>query len=464
MFRKKWEQTKFQESSRKLANPGRGWYHIYPFVIEDDKEEIFLDGEEVLALVRIDISAFREGEISEKGLGQIERILSFFRESGKEMILRFVYDTEGKASEKEPALLKTVLLHMEQVGEVICKFSGSVLAVQGVFVGNWGEMHGSRFLTDANLVLLTDTMLTVIGENCPLAVRTPAQLTMLQKALGAEKRRRLTLFNDGIFGSETDLGTYENREAALSFQEKGMEGRFVGGEALNGLDGSLTGFKQAAADFRRMHLSYLNSSYQPEILEKWRQEKVTEPGPYQGLSGYEYLERHLGYRLVLRSARLGRNGLEIEIENMGFAAPVEELACRLRILGEDNEERTRKKEESLTAGISGKKMWKKQSPAEDVFLEGEQKKENPSEDISMESERKQAAGSLGREETLLPVDISGERWISGQKSRLLVEKEKLVANGAVYLEIIRQKDGRKIRFANEGAAGFGFLGYFRGCK
>lgn len=218
------------------------------------------------------------------------------------------------------------------------------------------------------------------------------------------------LFDDGIFGSETDLGTYENREAALSFLEKEMEGRFVGGEALNCLDGGLIGFEQAAADFKRMHLSYLNSSYQPEILEKWKQEKVTEPGPYQGLSGYEYLERHLGYRFVLRNARLDRRGLEIEIENVGFAAPPEKLECRLRILGEDNKEGTRKKEESLAVRIS--------------------------------------------------VDISGKRWISGQKSRLFVEKEKLVAGGAVYLELIRQKDGKEIRFANEGAAGLGFLGCF----
>lgn len=299
---------------------------------------------------------------------------------------------------------------MRQTGEVVRRFQGSVLAVQGVFVGNWGEMHGSRFLTDANLALLTDTMLTAIGENCPLAVRTLTQLTMLQKALGAKKGRRLMLFDDGIFGSETDLGTYENREAALSFLEKEMEGRFVGGEALNCLDGGLIGFEQAAADFKRMHLSYLNSSYQPEILEKWKQEKVTEPGPYQGLSGYEYLERHLGYRFVLRNARLDRRGLEIEIENVGFAAPPEKLECRLRILGEDNKEGTRKKEESLAVRIS--------------------------------------------------VDISGKRWISGQKSRLFVEKEKLVAGGAVYLELIRQKDGKEIRFANEGAAGLGFLGCF----
>lgn len=58
------------------------------------------------------------------------------------------------------------------------------------------------------------------------------------------------------------------------------------------------------------------------------------------------------------------------------------------------------------------------------------------------------------------MDISGKRWISGHKSRLFVEKEKLVADGEVYLELIRKKDSKEIRFANEGAAGLGFLGYF----
>lgn len=92
-----------------------------------------------MALVRIDISAFREGEISAEGLCRIEQIFSLFRESGKEMILRFVYDTEGKVSEKEPALLKTVLLHMRQTGEVVRRFPKAACWQCRVFSWETGE-------------------------------------------------------------------------------------------------------------------------------------------------------------------------------------------------------------------------------------------------------------------------------------------------------------------------------------
>lgn len=59
-----------EESTMYLQNPSCGWYHIYPFVIEEKPnfEELYwcLHAEERIALALIDIGAFREGEISRR--------------------------------------------------------------------------------------------------------------------------------------------------------------------------------------------------------------------------------------------------------------------------------------------------------------------------------------------------------------------------------------------------------------
>ena len=60
----KWEfhPAKLQETTEKLKNPARGWYTIYPFLLEEepDFKELFwcLRKEETLALVIINIGAY----------------------------------------------------------------------------------------------------------------------------------------------------------------------------------------------------------------------------------------------------------------------------------------------------------------------------------------------------------------------------------------------------------------------
>ena len=91
------------------------------------------------------------------------------------MILRFSYDLEGKGLEKEPGSIRLVEEHMQQIGEVIREYADDIFAVQGILIGNWGEMHGSRYLTPDAFRTLTDTMIKAVDGACPVAVRKPAQ-------------------------------------------------------------------------------------------------------------------------------------------------------------------------------------------------------------------------------------------------------------------------------------------------
>lgn len=348
-------RQRLKESNKELNNPGCGWYHIYTFRIpllqgEGACREKALDfcdcnPQERLALVLIDISAYRARELTEDALSYVSEIFDFFHSVQKQMILRFVYDTQGKAAEREPASIGLVKRHMEQAGRVISRYAEDILVLQGVFVGNWGEMHGSKFLGDRDLAELIHVLYAVTEGSCSLAVRTPVQF---RRIIGDQRtnpalKSGLALFNDGIWGSETDLGTYgENRKPKagqnspwsrrqeLAWQKRHVEFAPNGGEALCGE--APVGYEQAVSDLKKMHLSYLNSVYHPEILDYWKKEKVKGTGVWKGISGFDYIGRHLGYRFIVRQVRVlpGRR-LSVKVENCGFGTLYEDAECLLLV-------------------------------------------------------------------------------------------------------------------------------------
>lgn len=355
-------KAEFSESIASLQNPGCGWYHIYSFNALPPRkpcpleEEVYLpDGEnERLALVRIHIGAFRSKAISEEALSRVADILELFQRRKKQMILRFVYDDEGKGIEKEPASISLIKKHMEQLGGVICRYASAILALQGVFVGNWGEMHGSRFLeggaSEGSLAELVNALHEAVKGSCYLAVRKPSQwrAVFADQRTKPDLREKLCLYNDGMFGSATDLGTYGeagrqsageteswSREEELDWQEEHLGAVPNGGEALAGEN--LISYKQAAAVMAKMHTTYLNSAYHPAQLEYWKSETVLEPGCWKGCSGYEYIGQHLGYRFFVSGVEiLRKRKLRITVENSGFANLCLDADCYLIIEGESD--------------------------------------------------------------------------------------------------------------------------------
>ena len=144
---KKHFTVRFPEESREVCtNPGRGWYHIYTFTLDKREKDGLLYqpywDDETLVLVRFDIGAFRGMSLSEEALEYADEILKCFHSRGKEIILRVLYDTQGKGMEREPTLFSIVLTHMRQLGAVVRAYESDILITQGLFIGNWGEMHG----------------------------------------------------------------------------------------------------------------------------------------------------------------------------------------------------------------------------------------------------------------------------------------------------------------------------------
>lgn len=338
----RFEPAAFEESTSYLQNPSCGWYRIYPFAIEEkpDFEELYwcLCAEESIALVLADIGAYRSLDLPKDALGNLAAILEFFAGHGKEIILRVTYDREGRGMEREPDFLNTVIGHMRQLGAVIRNFREQILLVQGMLVGSWGEMHDSKFLSEERLRQLMSVWREAVG-GIAVAVRTPQQWRLLHTEGAAPGADKIGIFNDGMFGSPDHLGTFGwqkradagwsgqwRREEEMEFIAEIASSVPYGGEAVG--ESLELPFEEMVREMRRTHVSYLNSVHDARRLDQWKKAKWEGPGIWQGKSVYDYIGCRLGYRFVIREARLeGRKepSLKICIENIGFS-PLQEEA------------------------------------------------------------------------------------------------------------------------------------------
>lgn len=334
----KFHKAKLKESSCAISNPGCGWYHLYTFHAEIPNRDFYLaDESEELVLLIINIGAFRKTRLSLKALDYIADILSFFQSKRKGIILRIAYDTEGNGLLREPECSDLIKVHMNQLGEVLRSFTQDIMVFQGILVGSWGEMHNSRYLSERWITELAQTMLKALDYGCPLAVRKPSQWRSIASNSPQAVREKLALFNDGICGNETDLGTYGTickkqlletdswlREEELAWQQVHLQKQINGGELLGAPH-----WKTAEKEFSKMHLSYLNSTYSYEALNAWKAANVFWKTCKQELSVYDYVGRHLGYRFVIRRLCLKNEALHITVENCGFANLCQDTVCRL---------------------------------------------------------------------------------------------------------------------------------------
>ncbi len=315
-----------------LSNPYCGFYNIYSYMLSDDltfdEKLAYEDDENALALIEVNLVRYRDGKISKKGLNALDTLFEAWSCEGKDLIVRFLYDWDGKGELYEPDDLSTVITHIEQTCKVLNLHKDIVYILQGVYVGSYAEMHDSSFLGKDDLDTLINAIYEATDPSIYLSVRTPSYWRKITKkdtidpadAFGTALDARLSLFNDGLMGSESDLGTYDDREDELSFQNTLC--RYVpnGGEVI--IDNEYNDIDNAVNTLSEMRVSYLNDEYDDEVLEKW---KISE---YDGETGYEYIRNHLGYRYLVTQVSVENNDmdffsknftLDISISNTGFS-------------------------------------------------------------------------------------------------------------------------------------------------
>lgn len=347
------------ETADELNNPYQGFYTIYGYQLSNLTNPLAnLDsiieksGDQKLVLLEINLNYYSKSKISNRGLWQLDTILSKWSKTDKQIILRFLYDWDGKNQETEPEHIDQVSAHMAQVAPIVNKYADSIYIMQGIFVGNYGEMNNSRHLSSDNIRYLTGRLYELIDPSIFLSVRTPEHW---RNAVGYFPSRgyfpkyngtlasRLGLFNDGMLGSDTDLGTYTTmtREEALDFQYQICEYVPNGGEVV--IDNPYNDLDSAIQNLRKMHVSYLNGAYDGAVMDKWRNTTYIGDDCFNGVDGYTYIKEHLGYRYVIRSTSIQFNtwfdteaSFACLMENVGFAPCLRILSISLIVENVDS--------------------------------------------------------------------------------------------------------------------------------
>ena len=199
------------------VNPARGWFSLYSFELDKDidefEKECELDGKNSLVLLLVDIAAYRDGKIEDEDLKKLEKLLMFFRKNNKDIILRVTYDHEGKGMHREPLYFDKVRGHAAKIAGFVSEHHKDIFLFQGLLVGKWGEMHTSRFASHENFHVLYEIFEKKLNNPVYMAVRKPVQLRWLKDQPEKDfafDPGYLGVFNDGMFGSDSDLGTYDS--------------------------------------------------------------------------------------------------------------------------------------------------------------------------------------------------------------------------------------------------------------
>lgn len=306
----------FSESLDPLNhNPARGWYRMVTIDLSQAWEAPDLHADSTsLVLLRVMLGAYRQQPIPQSALTILNDALNWFRGQRRSLILRCVYDLDGKGMEHDPLSLSLLMQHIGQLGAVIAGYTDVVWLYQGLLIGSWGEMHNSRYVTPDHMRSLHRALSQVLPDSIYLAVRKPAQWRMLYP-MGTTSDPRTGLFNDALFGSDTELGTfgYTSRsvsgwqdqwlpEEELTFEAGVSELVPFGGEVIDGLAAGCSA-QEMLERLRARHVTYLNQEWDPKVLNSWRLKDCGQTGTWTGISFYDYLAAHLGYRFVVSNVR-----------------------------------------------------------------------------------------------------------------------------------------------------------------
>jgi len=353
------KQIEYTETLENFENPERGFYRpVYIRYKEDNNKPINITHN--LVHLRLDIGAFskvvngkQDIPLTQDMLEAFNQTLKSIKANGGTAIVRFAYTYEGKKN-MEPSI-DMILTHIKQVCPILTQNQEVVAYIELGFFGPWGEMHSSDVCTEENVNQAINVMLENTPKKMKIGVRQPKYYTnwagidraKLNENVTIEgtDEYRIGLFNDGYLGSESDLGTFANREIEIQWLEKQALHTLYGGEVVaSATQGQpLNTAEYMSKEAFRTHTSYLNIEYNNKVIDSWKQEIYNgEDSLYKGQTGYTYIANHLGYRFVLRKSEIQESvksneklNIDLDIENVGFANLVNKKVVSLVFVKND---------------------------------------------------------------------------------------------------------------------------------
>ena len=217
---------------------------------------------------------------------------------------------------------------------------------------------------------------------------------------------KIAVFDDAMLSDDTDMGTFglATKEDDMAYIKEHCQTVPVGGEAITGEE--VYTAKDVIHELKTMGVNYLNSQYDPRQLDLWRDTD------YANTNLYDYVENHLGYRIILSEILWDkkREMLILKVENRGFGALVETANFSAEV--------TRRIKKDLTL-------------PENIDLTGDEVYEY-------------------RKEQKLKYRLAEGTLAGGTSMEIEMPLQELPKGHYVLsVELTRNKDGRKIHFAND---------------
>ncbi len=351
----------YNETLESFDNPERGFYEPIGYSLKVADNEV-KDLNYNLIHLRVDLSAFTKAnngvedlELSEDALNALDKTFKNIKKNKGSVIIRFAYDGFNGTKDLEPEL-NMILTHIKQLKQVFYSNKDVISYVELGFFGPWGEMHSSSICTLENVSLALDSMLESVPENITIGVRTPAYYVhfagidrnTLNEIITTSDSSyyRIGLYNDGYLGSESDLGTFQNRDIETKWLSNQATHTFYGGEVVANF---ATGTPLNTIDYISKegfitHTTYLNLRWNNTVIDNWKNALYDgEDILYKGESGFNYINNHLGYRFVLKESKLTTNIkqndpllIKLQIENVGFANLINKKKVTLVLQNDNN--------------------------------------------------------------------------------------------------------------------------------
>lgn len=311
--------------------------------------------------------------LTEDALNVLQATFDSIRAYDGFAVVRICYDPWYNGRSNVTPDHEWVLKHVKQLAPVLSKNTDVIVALEMGMHGAYGEMHSDTNITYDRVAEAVNLMLRNTPPELKILTRTG---NYSAKVLGfdnwgvdfhidGEKFKeiaeakgdtmyRVGMFNDGYLGTQYDYGTWGGdcassicREEGVAWLEKYSINTPYGGEALATASGYqvINTPEFLAYEGFRTHTSYLNVQWNYNLINEWKKTPFKQkdfdydPSRLDSLSGFKYIDDHLGYRFVLRESWLsdtvGNDHMlraKLRIQNVGFGNLTRNAPVRLAVL------------------------------------------------------------------------------------------------------------------------------------
>jgi len=316
-------------------------------------------------------------DLTEDALNVLQETFDNIRKNRGYVIVRICYDPWYNGRSNVTPDHEWVLKHVKQLAPVLSKNTDVIVALEMGMHGAYGEMHSDTNITYDRVAEATNLMLRNTPPELKILTRTGnysakvlgfdnwgvdfhidgEKFAEIAKAKG-DTMYRVGMFNDGYLGTQYDYGTWGAdcatsicREEGVAWLEKYGINTPYGGEALTTADNYqvINTPEFLAYEGFRTHTSYLNIQWNNNLIDSWKKTPFKQkdfdydPARVDSLSGFKYINDHLGYRFVLRESWLsdtvsgdGILRAKLRIQNVGFGNLTRKMKASVYIHGMAN--------------------------------------------------------------------------------------------------------------------------------